>query len=93
MEKRKAPQEPERECCLVLALRRNRTLIPQIEGTPSIKREMIQTILSSPSARRIKDLSKVLLRGYSPFQILPFWKDADDDRDHSFLTAWFGLYF
>ncbi len=41
MEKRKAPQEPERECCLVLALRRNQTLIPRIEGMPSTKWEMI----------------------------------------------------
>ncbi len=35
------PQEPERECCLVLALRRNRPLIPRIEGISSTKWEMI----------------------------------------------------
>ncbi len=40
---------PERECCLVLTLRRNRTLIPPIEGMPSTKWEMILIFQSEES--------------------------------------------
>ncbi len=47
-EEKGAPQEPERECCLVLALRRSRTLIPRIEGMPLTKWEMIPIFLNLP---------------------------------------------
>ncbi len=41
-EKEGDPQEPEMECCLVWAPRRNQTLIPRVQDTSPTKWEIIQ---------------------------------------------------